>query len=256
MQFEVPNLKPEGCTLQPNTRFNGYRFGKPVWDLDQFNKSHKPEVIGCIQNKNTFSSYSVRVLDMPIRFPGTEYRLPLELVKYREVIQQIIDYEHANNPYIDDYFAYLTIDSSVVVKGTTQRQGGCHADGFQGARIKRKTLINRSYIVADRDTTEFYCHPFSIRDLDDAKHDFFLDFDLQADLRYVVRPEPYQVVFMNAYQVHKAVPATQTARRTFLRLSFDVKEFDRLGNTHNPLFDYNWNMVARNAKSTLTIYER
>ncbi len=254
MLFEVPKIVSTGCALQPNTHFNGYKIAKRTWDLDNFNKAHTPKLIGTVKNKNEFSLHSTRVLDMPIRFPGTEYRLPTQFLRYRDTIQQIIDHEHATNPYIDDYFAYLTIDSGVVNKGATQRHGGCHVDGFQGSRIKRKTLVNRSYVVSDRDTTQFFCHSFMIDHLDDTKHDFFLDFDLQSELRYSVRPDPYQIAFMDAYQVHRAMPAKITAHRTFLRLSFDVKEFDRLGNTHNPLFDYEWDMVVRNAKSTLTTY--
>ncbi len=50
---------------------------------------------------------------------------------------------------------------------------------------------------------------------------------------------------MNAYSVHRGVDATVDTFRTWLRLSYEVREFDRLGNAHNPLFDYNWKMVER-----------
>lgn len=34
-------------------------------------------------------------------------------------------------------------------------------------------------------------------------------------------------------------------RRTFIRLSFEERIFDRLGNAHNPMFEYDWKMVPR-----------
>jgi len=37
--------------------------------------------------------------------------------------------------------------------------------------------------------------------------------------------------------------------RTFFRLSYSPRMFDRLGNTHNPLFDYSWPMVPRDFHS-------
>jgi len=52
----------------------------------------------------------------------------------------------------------------------------------------------------------------------------------------------------------KLTPARQTGFRTFLRISFDVKEFDRLGNTLNPLFDYKWEMTPREVQSGLIRY--
>jgi hypothetical protein len=47
--------------------------------------------------------------------------------------------------------------------------------------------------------------------------------------------------------VHRGVEAAEPVARTWLRLSFEERRrvFDRLGNAHNPLFDYAWEMVER-----------
>jgi hypothetical protein len=45
-------------------------------------------------------------------------------------------------------------------------------------------------------------------------------------------------------------------KRTWVRLSFEVRIFDRLGNTHNPMFAYDWPMVPRDIESLgLSVYD-
>lgn len=54
---------------------------------------------------------------------------------------------------------------------------------------------------------------------------------------------------MDCYSVHRSVENDGPAKvfRTWMRLSFEERRrvFDRLGNAHNPLFDYDWPMVDR-----------
>lgn len=53
---------------------------------------------------------------------------------------------------------------------------------------------------------------------------------------------------MDAYTVHESGYAEFDGKRIFVRLTFDLKKFDRLGNTRNPNLSYEWEMVARNAQ--------
>jgi hypothetical protein len=51
-----------------------------------------------------------RVLDMPIKFPGSNVRLPVELKQFQGVIQQMIDFEmKINSDCYDEYYAYTII---------------------------------------------------------------------------------------------------------------------------------------------------
>ncbi len=52
--------------------------------------------------------------------------------------------------------AYITIDQGLIEPGSTQRKGGAHVDGFQGARINPKNEINYSYIVSNLTPTACY----------------------------------------------------------------------------------------------------
>jgi thymidylate kinase len=39
--------------------------------------------------------------------------------------------------------------------------------------------------------------------------------------------------------------------RTFVRIIYSTRQYDRLGNTHNPAFEYQWDMVRREAQLDL-----
>lgn len=190
-----------------------------------------------------------RCLDMPIRLAGdTTYRLPNEWVPLVPVLGHILAIEHANNPHWADYHTYITVDCSTVEADGQQRNGGLHVDGFQGARIDPKTKVTRNYVATSNGGTRFYPQRFNA-DLDDATFNLFEGFDLQAGQPQVA-PEN-MVCFMDAYTVHESGLASRDGLRTFLRVTFDLKPFDRFGNTRNAMLDYDWDMVTRTVHETL-----
>ena len=231
-----------------------------IWDFAKFGEPRAPQRIAALgKGAAEFSiPNDIRILDMPIKMKGSsEIRLPAELAQFRDVIQKIIDHEFAMLPteVVDKYYAYLTIDQSVVEPGSFQRKPGAHVDGFQGARIVEKNEVNHSYIVTDGIPTVFYPQKFDFSKLDVARHDYFREMDRTADESQAMRISKNEIWLMDAYSVHRADIATERTHRTFLRLSFDVKEFDRLGNTINPHFEYNWEMKARDVHATLEEYK-
>ncbi len=256
--FTIPTLTNDGPTLRPvsllKVKSNSLILqdvGR-VWDIDSLATVREPVVIASVADRIKFSNpKSIRILDMPIKFPGEDYRLPLETIQFIATIQSIIDYEHSINTNVDDYYVYLTVDQGFIKDGEIQRRQGCHVDGFQGARVTKKLPINRSYVVSDEVPTAFYIQPFHVEQLDDRYHNFFLAFDNQAQPDKVWHPRPYDIVLMDAFTVHKAEVTPRPIYRTFLRLSYTMRIFDRKGNTHNPLFNYEWNMVTRDIQSTL-----
>lgn len=223
-----------------------------VFDKAAFQHPHTPFVVDELLNEGKFSRRNdIRILDCPIKFPGSDYKLPKEAAQFDEVLSKMLSFEHRINRNVQAYYAYLTIDQGWVKKGELQRRGGCHVDGFQGARIYPKRAINRSYIAYDCVSPIFYCQPFYVAHLDERYVDFFDEFDCQALKAGEVFFDPYRILLMNAYTVHKAKPSERDQYRTFIRLSYDVHKFDRLGNTHNPMFDYKWDMVARDTQKKL-----
>ena len=218
-----------------------------IWDQSKFNTPRSPLIVSAgLQDKAAFSKAGVvSVSDMPIRFPGTEYRLPAELAQFEEAVRACADFAHAANSEIDDYYAYLTIDQKKVAKGRTQRGTEPHSDSIQGPRISPKTRVEHTFLCVDRDPPMVYEQGFDLNGYDADRYFLNPIFAEQADPEKAVCPEPYSMILMDAYTVHQAVPSTQSSDRTLFRLVYSTREFDRLGNTHNDMFDYDWDMVPR-----------
>lgn len=185
-----------------------------------------------------------RCLDMPLRLSGeTEYKLPTQWEKLAPTLNKLISVEHKHNPNWKDYYTYLTVDSTYVSPAEQQRHGGFHVDGFQGERHSTKHKLTRNYVATNNGGTIFWAQPFICAD--PKKFNIFQGFELQVDSEPLVAKEN-MFYFMDALTVHESGFAQYKGIRNFIRLTYDLKPFDRLGNTHNPNLDYNWDMVKRN----------
>jgi hypothetical protein len=259
--FTVPAFSNEaGIIIQPHPEENQapipadspiIRALNTVWDLREFRTPRRPVSLGILPSEQhaVFAPGMPRTLDMPIKFPGSDFRLPETFARLAPLIQIVADYEAViNADCYDEYYCYLTVDQGLVAEGKLQREAPCHVDGFQGARWNPKVRCNHTYTLSDRLPTVYYVQPFALEHLDEARHNFFWEMNRQvAETRsaHAWQPEPYQLTLMDCYSVHRGTSAPEPMYRTFLRLSFEVRIFDRLGNAHNPLFRYHWPMVPR-----------
>ncbi len=222
-----------------------------VWDVEKFKTPRIPVSVGFIpkDNRELFCKPGVpKIRDMPIKFPGSDVRLPKELAQFEGAIRQIMEFELRINPDFDQYYCYLEVDQSTVIPGRLQRELPCHVDGFQGARWTPKVKINHSYLVGSSLPTVFYPQSFDLTALDETKHNFFWEMNRQVaetDSKYAFQGEPFEIQLMDAYTVHRGCAAAEPTERTWIRLSFEVRVFDRIGNTKNPMFEYNWEMLPR-----------
>jgi hypothetical protein len=225
-----------------------------TFDLREFHRPRRPASLG-ILDAGELAVFArrgaARVLDMPIKLPDNpEYRLPRALAQFAPTVRRIIGVEHLINPHHADYHAYLTIDQGWVEPSQLHREAPCHVDGFQGARWHPRCHTNHSYTVSDVLPTAYYVQPFELTALDERVHDFFWEMNAQvAETSEAHRWQPAaaELTVMDCYCVHRGVEATERTPRTWLRLSFEERRrvFDRLGNAHNPLFEYAWEMVER-----------
>lgn len=222
-----------------------------VWDNTKFLVPRQPLSLGMLteEERKQFSTPQVpRVLDLPIKFPGSGFRVPEAYTQFRGLIGRIAHFEAAiNHAALDEYYCYLTVDQGWVEPETLQREAPCHVDGFQGAR-QAKTKINHTYVVSDHIPTSYYVEPFDFSHLDETKHNFFWEMNKVVAANgsaHVWRPQENEINMIDAYTVHRGSEATARVYRTWIRLSFEVRVFDRLGNAHNPLFSYDWAMTPR-----------
>lgn len=252
-------LSPYGTTFNIDNTINEFNLAiKPLstlntlWNEEQFSKTNLPKEIFTL-NKAEIEFYSVndsiRVLDMPIKFPGTEYKIPQELTHLISIIKKIASHEHIINSKINDYFCYLTIDRRIVKSGNTTRKSGIHVDGFQGARLGEKLPVDHSYIIYNNLPTIFYNQAFKVqKEWDKNCHNYFEGFEKQKSKSSEVTYPVNTVLLIDAYTLHEAPMVLEDTHRTFVRLSYTVREFDRLGNAHNHMFEYEWKMFPRDTQ--------
>ena len=262
-RFTVPTLSHEGFEIVADAAKNRAAIPSAaespiiadlnsVWDTRKFLVPRIPVSLGMLtdEERTAFSRPGApRTLDMPVKFPGSNFRIPATLAQFRGAIERIAHFEAAANPdCFDEYYCYMTIDQGTVQPDTLQREAPCHVDGFQGARWNPKTRINHTYVVADAIPTTYYPQPFDFSAFDEARHNYFWEMNrIVAATRSVHawHPQNNEINMIDAYTVHRGTEAAELTFRTWMRLSFEVRKFDRLGDAHNPMFAYDWEMVPR-----------
>lgn len=275
LEFEIPvlnkDLVPWSWNIPRNRCLTEFEFRRQlanasvrtiesmnsVWDQTKFGEIHGPvsvrHDISIFPNHQRFNV--PRILDMPVKFPhNDQIIIPGEC---SSAVERFVMHsslaEQANNPNFNQYYAYLTVDSHILHAGETHRHCGFHVDGFQGSRIVDKTLLNHSYIATDVIGTEWLCQSMPT-DWSTDTDDFFKGWDANADVDCVIKLRTNKIYMLSPYVIHRCpVYRGPSVLRTFYRLSFDVRPFDRLGNTHNPHFDYDWDMVPRNKSAELKL---
>lgn len=177
------------------------------------------------------------VLRMPLKFPGTNYRIPRQLRSLEETIKRIAEYEAFINPNHANCFSHITYDLSDVEADTYHRFPGFHGDGIQGTKLTPKVNVEHSYILTTAPPTEFCLQPFFLKHLDEAKHNFFLEFDRQAKEANVYGSLPNHFYLIDPYMVHRTPRIKSKVNRLFIRITYAFTELQHPKNTINPLFD-------------------
>lgn len=223
-----------------------------LWNLAEFKNVHPPRVANTM-SKIHREFYCIRILDMPVKVPNGSIQIPPPLYWWNEFVNKAISAARHTFGFlaVERKFAYLTIDQGLVKKNTTQRASGYHVDGFQGARLPYNVEPDFNYVVSDCLPTVFSVQSYNFDGLDLAKHNLFHEMDRQARPENDWRPKPLEIVECSAYTVHRADSAPHDMERTFMRLTFSVREFDRKGNTINPLFGSMWKYVSRETPDNL-----
>lgn len=230
-----------------------------TWSLAKHAEARRPVSLGLVGDEvrrafvQPLAPWTQHVLDMPIKFPGSrEIRLPAALTSVLPAVRRIVDIEAQLNPRYTDYYAYLSVHQAQVGVGARMRENPYHVDGFQGPRWTRKHAVNHSYLLSDALPTVFYPMGFSLDHLDIACDDIYAEFARKIESRADAptwRAQDWELILMDAYCVHRGDVAAEPVFRTWLRVSWETRVFDRLGNSENPLFhdraDYPWAMVAR-----------
>ena len=95
---------------------------------------------------------------------------------------------------------------------------------------------------------------FDTSHLNIEKNNYFNFFEKNKDDKKSLQFNPFDICLFDAYNVHESVVSESLVDvdRIFLRLSFSVRKFDRITNTHNNMVDYKWDSYERNIPDDLT----
>jgi hypothetical protein len=206
-----------------------------TFTLRGFERSREPLRVGTAtldQLPNGIEFYA-----LPIKFPSSEYRVPIELAAIECILNECASFEHAINPRIDEYYGYLSICKSYVRAGDRQLTSGLHSDGIQGPRIDPKVAIDHGYQVSDSDPTEFFPRPVDMSGIDVNRHSLDAVFEMRVDTAHPLVYPVGTIVMFDAYCVHRAVPAKKSGWRALVKLAYSVRQYDRNGNAINTLFE-------------------
>lgn len=245
IRYQAPELSLEGSiyfypqglwtpTIDPDN-IAYYTLFKP-FNLNSYLSPRLPIDMGWTDVKE-WDDCQVNVLRMPLKFPGTSYKVPGALASLMPLISRAAAYESYINPLHDDCFCHITFDRSTVEAGQYHRFPGFHGDGIQGTKLTPKVNVEHSYILTTNPPTEFCLQPFFLKHLDEAKHNYFLEFDKQAKECNVYKSLPDHLYLIDPYMVHRTPVIEQSVNRIFVRITYAFTELQHPKNTINPLFE-------------------
>ncbi len=244
IRYQQPVLSGEGQDFYPRGHWTpridpdnvAYYSLYSEFSKSRFLSPRLPIDMGYWDTGDITSSDVPNVLRMPIKTPGSNYRIPKELSVLMPMIKRIAEYEAFISPSHEQVYAHITFDHSKVLAGQTHRFPGFHGDGFQGTKLTPKIIAEHSYILCTSPPTEFCIQPFFLNHLDDAKHNMFNEFDKQAKKQNIYRSIPRHLYLIDPYMVHRTPQIPDDTWRMFIRLTYTYAELDHPGNTVNPMF--------------------
>jgi hypothetical protein len=141
--------------------------------------------------------------------------------------------EYGLDNYVNSY-VYLTAKFMYQMPNCSFNRMGWHSDGFLTDDInyiwcdKYPTIFNKSNFILSPDDT------LSIQEM-----------EMQADPLNDVTYNENQLIRLNQFNIHKVAPVKVGGMRTFLKVSISKDKYDLIGNSHNYLLNYDWEMKQR-----------
>ncbi|MDF1797198.1 MAG: hypothetical protein P1U63_11750 [Coxiellaceae bacterium] len=233
-------------------------FMRTPWDLSALQQVNLPMLIGPPPVEFSGLDFScpaiTQVFDMPFYLPGQGFKLPRELYPVMPILMQCVAAEREANPEIADYHAYVTVDCGVVAPQGFARRDGLHVDGFlASSNIDNNQGIlwgDHTYVFSNQQPlqTELYPGPFDLSDTDyDDPQGVLATLAEQGKGMAYYHGLANHLYRMDTNTVHAVHPnlSGQYLLRTFLKVTFSPRKFNRSGNTVNPLFEYDLLYVPR-----------
>lgn len=133
-----------------------------------------------------------------------------------------------------DSYVYMTAKRMFQIPKCSFNRPGYHSDGFMTDDI--------NYIWCDKNPTVFNTSAFKLS-MDDSVS--LVEMEQQAQKQNEYSFPNNSLLRLDQYNIHKVADEFNPGMRTFFKLSFSFDKYDLLGNSHNYLIDYKWEMKER-----------
>lgn len=148
IRYTQPNLSDDGIVYTPrglwapkiDAKNIAYHSLFAPFDLEQYLYPRPPIDMGLIDADVALNG-TVNVLRMPLKFPGTNYRIPREMIRVMPILERVAEYESFINSEHESCFCHITFDVSNVSAGEYHRYPGFHGDGIQGTKLTPKVKV-------------------------------------------------------------------------------------------------------------------
>lgn len=138
------------------------------------------------------------------------------------------------NRFVNSYM-YLTAKYMYQHGECSYNRHGYHSDGFATDDI--------NYIWSDKNPTVFNFSNFDEMPINDNDSMVYMN-AMASHLKEKRYPEN-TLLRLNQFNIHKVAENQSDGMRTFLKISFSKDKYDLLGNSHNYLLNYDWEMKQR-----------
>lgn len=175
---------------------------------------------------------------LPIKMPNETQPIYEQRLKCFDKLIGAICCDYIGEFGLDNYvesYVYLTAKHLYQMPNCSFNRMGWHSDGFLTDDI--------NYIWCDK-----YPTIFNKTDFDLPLNDLLSmeEMEKQAMPFNDVTYKENQLLRLNQFNIHKVAPIEKGGMRTFLKVSISKDKYDLIGNSHNYLLDYNWQMKQRN----------
>lgn len=247
-----PSLQQKKEHFDTLVRHNGLtNFHARTWSLDLFKQTVPPLIIGTINShkfsRRLFDDTYLWTMDLPIKMPRSDVRIPQEFSQFKEFIEKVFINESLTNPHINDWYCYMCVDQRPVHPNTSQRRPGAHADSFPTGRVLMNRLSDSVYLGYDCLPTEFCIGDFTFQPNIDTSNNSDILHHFESNTHSIKTFDNYQIIKIDSGHVHQVGfnKSSQPINRTFIKITFSPDIFNRVGNDHNYLFDYDWPLYER-----------
>ena len=267
IHYNEPEISKEGAHIFKvqsglfvpivNPKHPLYKGHHESFDLEQYQYPRSPIDLGHSRlSMESLGSKTINVLRMPIKCPNTEFKLPVAIKPFWNLIERVAEYEAGFNERHTECFVHITVDRQQIKAQTTHRYPGFHGDGVQGAKFSQKiyTPIEHSYILTSAPPTEFCLQPFFFQHLNDGRHNIFHEMEVQSRESNIYGTLPWHLYLLDPYMVHRTPPIVEDVERIFVRITFAYQELMNPHNTNNPLFEEQKYAERHDIRKFLTLY--